>query len=190
MIGILPGIVDYGGLIAVTLWVVFRLLRLIALRENALPIAFSVVLIVTVTWPGNPVFVGMIALFAPFGVLLPALAIRSITRSLGVRVMPFHWAELLIFLLIYGFFIASSAGALPFDLYHLGYAPTGAAGLSLALCLWGMVRNSLFLPITSLVSLALWQAGLGSSNAFDNLTHLALLPLALIALPGAILRQL
>ena len=186
----LAAIVDFAGLISIALWVVFRLLRLIALRENALPVAFSLVLILMVAWPSNPAFAAAVAVLAPFGVLLPALALRSIARSLGVRIKPFHWAELLGFAGLYGAFLAASGGVIPLDVYAFGYTPVGAAGVALAFCLWGLIRNSLFLPVAALISTVIWVFDLGSSNAFDNLTHVALLPLAIIALPGAILRAI
>lgn len=188
MILSLSAIVDFAGLAAIALWVIFRLLRLIALRENALPIAFSLVLILMVAWPSNPAFAAGAAVLAPLGVLLPAMVLRSISRSLGIRIKPFHWAELLVFLALYSTFLSASAGLLPIDLYAFGYAPPGAIGIALFFCVWGLIRNSLFLPVTALISTTLWAFDLGSSNAFDNLSHVVLLPMALIALPSAILR--
>ena len=185
----MSGFVDILGLAAVALWVVFRLLRLIAIRENALPVAFALVLIVMVVWASNPVFAATVSVLAPFGVLLPALCLRSISRSLGVRITPFHWAELLAFLILYGLFLAGSAGLLGFDPYRYGYTIPGAIGIALLFCLIGFVMDSLFLPLVALVSTLLWFFGLGSSNAFDNVTHVVLIPLALIDLPFAILRR-
>jgi hypothetical protein len=185
----MTGLVDIAGLAIVALWATFRLLRLIAIRENALPVAFALVLIVIVAWLSNPVFAATVSVLTPFGVLLPALCLRSITRSLGVRVTPFHWAELLAFLILYGLFLAASAGLLDFDPYRYGYTLYGAVGIALVLCLLGFLTDSLFLPLVALVSLLLWTFSLGSSNVFDNVTHVFLLPAALIALPVAILRR-
>ena len=185
----MTGIVDIAGLAVVALWVTFRLLRLIAIRENALPVAFALVLIVLVVWLSNPVFAATVSVLAPFGVLLPALCLRSIARSLGVRATPFHWAELLAFVTLYGLLLAASAGLVGLDLYRFGYTLPGALGIAVLFCLVGLMMDSLFLPLVALTSLALWSFGFGSSNAFDNFTHLALLPVALIALPIAILRR-
>jgi len=183
------GLVDIAGLASVALWATFRLLRLIAIRENALPIAFALVLIIMVVWFSNPVFAAIVSVLAPFGVLLPALCLRSIVRSLGVRVTPFHWAELLGFLVLYGLFLAASAGVIPVDPYRYGYTLPGAVAIAVLFCLLGFLTDRLFLPLVALLSLTLWVFGLGSSNAFDNFAHVILLPAALIALPFAILRR-
>ncbi len=185
----MTGFVDIVGLAAVALWVTFRLLRLIAIRENALPVAFALVLIVMVAWLSNPVFAAAVSVLAPFGVLLPALCLRSITRSLGMRITPFHWVELLAFVLLYSLFLAASAGVIGFDPYRYGYTLPGAIGIALVFCLIGFLMDSLFLPLVALVSTVLWFFGLGSSNALDNVTHVVLLPAALFALPFAILRR-
>lgn len=186
----MSGLAEYAGLSALILWLVFRALRLVAIRENALPVGFAIVLIIFAIWPDNPIFAALVALFSPFGVLFPALALRSITRSLGFRPKPFHWAELLGFVLAYSGFLAAAAGVLPFDLFAYGYSPIGATCVTLFLCAMGFIRNCLFLPSVGLISMALWTANLGSSNAFDNVTHLALLPLAVVALISNILRRL
>ena len=188
MMPLLSNAPDYIGLVLVSLWIVFRMLRLVALRENAGPIAFSIILIAFAAWPGNPVFAGLTALFAPFGVLLPALCARSMARSLGLRVMPFHWTDLFLFLVLHGILISASSGLLPSDIYAYGYAPVGAMALALITCIWGFLRENLFMPGVALIATLLWVADIGSSNAFDNFAHLTLWPLALIALPRAILR--
>lgn len=185
----MTGLVDIIGLAILALWFTFRLLRLIAIRENALPVAFALVLIIMVVWASNPVFAATVSVLAPFGVLLPALCLRSISRSLGVRITPFHWIELLAFIILYSLFLAASAGMLGFDPYRYGYTLPGAIGIALVFCLIGFLMDSLFLPLVALISTVLWFFGLGSSNAFDNVTHVILLPVALIDLPFAIFRQ-
>ena len=56
---------------------------------------------------------GLVALLAPFGVMLPALALRQVAASLGLPVMSFASWELLAFLVAYILFLASAFGLVP-----------------------------------------------------------------------------
>lgn len=125
---------------------------------------------------------GMVALLGPVGIVLPLLILRQMTAHLGVPVQPFGTLELLFFLAFYIAFLASAAGAIPVDIYRLGYAPWPVALMAAALCLLGLWQGALFLPVLAVPAQAVWVIGWGSSNWFDHVLHPALVPAALIVL--------
>lgn len=125
---------------------------------------------------------GLMALLAPFGVMLPALALRHVAAQLGVTVQPFGTMELLIFLVLYTGFLAAAMGALPVDLYRYGYAPVPVALMVLAVCAYGYATGSLLLPLVAVLGQAVWVLGWGSSNWFDEVTHALLVPVLIIVL--------
>jgi hypothetical protein len=96
--------------------------------------------------------------------------------------MPFATVEILAFLAAHTAFLASAMGLWPVDLYRLGYAPRPVAAMVLAVCAYGLVSGSLFLPLVAVAGQALWLARLGSSNWFDHVLHAALVPVALLVL--------
>ncbi|MCQ0094121.1 hypothetical protein [Roseovarius sp. M141] len=125
---------------------------------------------------------GLIAVLGPVGVVLPLLILRQMAAHLGVPVQPFGSAGLVIFVVLYIAFLASAAGAVPGDVYRLGYAPWPVAIMALALCVLGLWQGALFLPVLVVVAQAIWVMGWGSSNWFDHVLHPMLVPAALIVL--------
>lgn len=130
---------------------------------------------------------GLMALLAPLGVALPALALRQMAAGMGVAVIPFGSVELLVFLLAYLVFLASAMGWIRVDLYRLGYAPVPVAVMVLALCGYGVLTGQVFLPLVAVLGQALWIMGWGSSNWFDHVLHVGLVPVTIV---GLILRML
>ncbi len=125
---------------------------------------------------------GMVALLAPFGIMLPALALRHMAGHLGLAFTPFHTGEILIFLLLYLAFLAAAMGALPLDIYRLGFAPLPVALMVLALVAYGAAQGSLFIPALAVLGQLIWVLGWGSSNWFDHMLHVALIPVAIVVL--------
>ena len=125
---------------------------------------------------------GMVALLAPFGVMLPALALRHMGAKLGLPVIPFATSELLVFLLVYVAFLASAMGVVPVDIYRIGYAPLPVAVMVLAVCLYGLLTGNWFLPLVAVLGQLLWVMGWGSSNWFDHVTHVLLVPVTAVVL--------
>ncbi|MDO5756992.1 MAG: hypothetical protein Q4P24_05675 [Rhodobacterales bacterium] len=125
---------------------------------------------------------GLVAVLGPVGIVLPLLILRQMAAHLGVAVQPFGSGALVIFILLYGVFLASAAGVVPVDIYRLGYAPWPVAVMALALCALGMWQGALFLPVLAVAAQAIWVIGWGSSNWFDHILHPALIPVALIVL--------
>lgn len=125
---------------------------------------------------------GIVALLGPVGLVLPLLILRQMAAHLGAPVMPFGSGALIAFILIYILFLASAAGAIPADVYRLGYAPWPVALMVLALCALGLWQGALFVPLLAVAAQALWVLGWGSSNWFDHVLHPAMIPAALIVL--------
>ncbi|PVA09866.1 hypothetical protein DC366_12195 [Pelagivirga sediminicola] len=125
---------------------------------------------------------GIVAVLGPVGIVLPLLILRQMAAHLGAPVQPFGAVQLLLFVVLYIAFLASAAGALPVDLYRLGYAPWPVAIMVLALCVLGFWQGALFVPVLAVAAQAIWAMGGGSSNWFDHVLHPALVPAALIVL--------
>ncbi len=125
---------------------------------------------------------GLVALLAPFGVMLPALALRDIVVAFGVPVPGFSGFELFIFLLLYTGFLTSAFGKGPIDLYRFGYAPKPVAAMTLVMCLYSLLTGNWFLALVAVLAQGAWSLRLGSGNWFDHISHLLLWPIALLAL--------
>ncbi|MDA3856923.1 MAG: hypothetical protein PF480_01455 [Roseovarius sp.] len=125
---------------------------------------------------------GLMALLAPLGVALPALALRQMAAGMGVAVIPFGSVELVVFLLTYLVFLASAMGVVRVDLYRFGYAPVPVAMMVLGLCGYGALTGQVFLPLVAVLGQALWLMGWGSSNWFDHVLHAVLVPVTTVVL--------
>lgn len=124
----------------------------------------------------------IVAVLDPIAIVLPLLALRHMAAALGVPVQPFGTGELMVFLLLYLTFLATAAGALPWEVYRLGYAPIPVALIALALCAFGLWQGAVFVPFVAVAGQALWVMGLGSSNYFDHILHASLVPVVIVAL--------
>lgn len=166
-------VADWIALALVMAWVGFA----IAGPVGAGAMALSVLLL-----RGWVPVAGLMALLAPLGVMLPALALRQIAAGMGVAVIPFGSFELVVFLLAYLVFLASAMGVVPVDLYRLGYAPVPVAVMVLALCGYGALTGQVVLPLVAVLGQALWIIGWSSSNWFDHVLHAALVPVTIVVL--------
>lgn len=172
---------EWLGLAALAGWAGSALAGLAAGPGAASAVAAGLAGLVLLARRSLPV-AGAMALLSPVGVMVPALALRHIASGWGLPVQPFGTAELVIFLLAHGAFLASSMGLLPADPYRLGYAPVPVAVMVLAVCGYGLATGTLFLPVVAVLAQAAWVMGLGSSNWFDHVLHAALLPVGLAVL--------
>ena len=127
---------------------------------------------------------GAMALLAPLGVMLPALALRHVAGALGVPVGVFGTWELVAFLVLYSGFLASALGVVPVDLYRFGYSPLPVAVMVLAVCAHGFVTGNWFLPLVAVLGQGAWVMGWGSSNWFDYVLHVVLWPVAMVVVLG------
>lgn len=125
---------------------------------------------------------GLVALLDPVGIVLPLLILRQVAGALGLPVMPFGTGELLFFLALYIPFLACALGVWPVDPYRVGYMPAPVAGIVLVVCLYGLLVGNWFIPLIAVAGQALWVARLGSSNYFDHVLHVALIPVVCVVL--------
>ncbi|MEM7596291.1 MAG: hypothetical protein AAF382_01260 [Pseudomonadota bacterium] len=128
---------------------------------------------------------GALALLAPFGVMLPALAVGAMAARLGVEMPGFSGVELAVFLAGYTGFLLSAFGVIGVDLYRLGYAPGPVAGMVLGLCAYAALTGNWFLAAVAVLGQFFWVMKWGSSNWFDYVLHVLLWPVAVVALLAA-----
>ncbi|MEQ8899124.1 MAG: hypothetical protein RID23_18740 [Roseovarius sp.] len=165
-------------------WVVFGLLGWVASPGVAAGLGAVVGVVVVAVFRDSMAVGGAVALLAPFGVMLPALAVRHVAVSLGVPLAGFAAWELVAFLILYAVFLAAAFGVVPVDMYRLGYAPLPVAVMVLAVCVYGFVTGNWFLPLVAVLGQAAWVMGWGSSNWFDYVLHVMMWPVALVVLVG------
>lgn len=175
------GVFDHIALAIVLGWTGFALAGLVT-GPAAASMAGGVVAALVLALRRSIPVAGVMALLSPLGVMLPALALRDLATTWGLPVAPFGTAELLIFLAAYAGFLVSATGLVPVDLYRLGYAPWPVAAMVLAVCVYGILTKTLFLPLVTVAGQALWVARLGSSNWFDHVLHAMLMPVAVVVL--------
>ena len=165
-------------------WVVFALAGLVFSPAAAAGLGLVVGVGLAFCLRGSVAIGGMVALLAPFGVMLPALALRHVGAKLGLPVVPFATWELVLFLVVYTGFLATAFGVIPVDLYRLGYAPLPVAAMVLAVCAYGALTGNWFLPMVAVAGQLFWVLGWGSSNWFDYVLHVLMWPVALVVLVG------
>ena len=163
-------------------WLAFTLLGIGVQAQLAVPIGLALGLGCALFLRDTLPLRGIVALLGPVGAVLPLIILRQMAAHLGVPVQPFGSVELLVFLALYLAFLASAAGAIPVDVYRLGYAPIPVAGIVLALCAYGFGQGSVFIPLLAVTGQAMWVMGWGSSNYFDHVLHPALVPAVAVVL--------
>lgn len=167
-------------------WVVFALLGWVASPGLSAGLGAVAGVVVVAVFRESMAVGGAVALLAPFGVMLPALALRHVAVSLGVPMAGFVTWELLVFVVLYAVFLAAAFGVVPVDIYRLGYAPVPVAVMVLAVCGYGFATGNWFLPLVAVLGQAAWVMGWGSSNWFDDVLHVVMWPVALVVLVGRI----
>lgn len=125
---------------------------------------------------------GLVALLAPFGVMLPALALRHMAVAQGLSVPGFSTAEIAVFLVLYTAFLCTAFGVIPVDIYRYGYAPWPVAFMVLAVCAYALATGNWFLAGVAVLGQLAWVMGWGSSNWFDMMLHVLLVPVAAVVL--------
>ena len=125
---------------------------------------------------------GLVALLAPFGVMLPALALRHMAVAQGLSIPGFSTGEIAVFLLVYIAFLCTAFGVIPVDLYRYGYAPWPVATMVLAVCAYALLTGNWFLAGVAVTGQLAWVMGWGSSNWFDMMLHVLLVPVAAVTL--------
>jgi len=180
--GAMTGVLASVWLAVILAWLVFALAGWVVGPSASVWIGGAVGAAAVLAFRDTLPLRGMVALLAPFGVMLPALALRHMAAKLGLPVVPFSTLELLGFVLVYVVFLASAMGVVPVDIYRFGYAPLPVAAMVLAVCLYGLLTGNWFLPLVVVLGQLFWVLGWGSSNWFDHVTHVLLVPVAAVVL--------
>jgi len=166
----------------VTAWVLFQGLRLFLPLRMALGCALALGVLPYLLVPHVPAFAMIIAVFAPFGVLLPVLAVQSLMRTTGVAVPRFATRELLLGLVCYVAFLSASLGVFDWDPYRLGYTPHWGGGIAVLIAAYGALRGHVGLSLAALLGQVLWMLDIGSSNYFDHISHALMVPILVVVL--------
>lgn len=172
------------ALALVLAWVVFALAGWVAPAHVAALIGAVLGFAGVFAFRDSMAIGGLVALLAPFGVMLPALALRHAGMRLGVPLEPFATWEIAAFLVAYTIFLSTAFGVIPLELYRLGYAPLPVAAMVLCVCVYGFVTGNWFLPLVAVLGQLFWVLGWGSSNWFDYVLHVLLWPVAAVVLLG------
>lgn len=176
------GALTYASVAVLLGWVVYALTGLFASAPVALIAGVAVGLLSVLVLRDTVAIRGFVAVLGPIGIILPVLALRHAAAGMGMPIAPFGTIELLVFVILYMAFIATSMGVIPVDLYRLGYGPIPVAMMVLALCAYGALTGNLFIPVVAVAGQALWVMGWGSSNWFDHVTHALLVPIIVVVL--------
>lgn len=177
---------DILAWIIIAFWIGFRLLLIVAQPKVAFSLAAIVAFFSLVLPSIMPL---MVAILAPFGFLLPALALRDITGRMWVEIPPFQTPDVVVVLIASTLFIAASIGVFPVDPYRLGYSPEVPAIVSLASIFWALWRQQYFILGSVLVAQLIWSLGYWSPNFFDLILHAILAPICAIWLIERILAR-
>jgi hypothetical protein len=170
------------GVAVVLGWVVFALAGTLISAPWPSLLALVAGVLAAVLWRDTLAVNGLVAVLAPFGVMLPALALRHVMVSWGWDVPGFSGVEIAVFLVGHVAFLACAFGVIPVDVYRFGYAPWPVAGMVLAVCVHALVTGNWFLAVVAVLGQLAWVMGWGSSNWFDMVLHVLLVPVAAVVL--------
>jgi len=163
-------------------WCLYRLLHLVLPKLPAVAVSVVAGFVPFIIFPELLFYSMIIAIFAPFGLLLPMAAVQGFFRDFGYPVNRFATVDLVIVLILYLIFVSASVGVVTWDPYRYGYDPVWGGFVALILCLYGMLREHLGIVIIALAGQFLWMLGIGSSNFFDHVSHVLIIPVILVCL--------
>lgn len=170
------------GLAAVVGWVGFALAGLVLGPTGASVLGCLIgVVCVTALRATLPVR-ALMALLAPFGVVLPALALRHAAVGIGLPIPGLSSLELAVFLVAYVAFLAAAFGLFSTDIYRFGYSPTPVVCMVLGVCAYSLVTGNWFLAGIAVAGQLAWAMKWGSSNWFDHVLHVVLVPVVALSL--------
>lgn len=167
---------DLIGWSILAFWIGFRLSRVVLSNRAAWVGAAAFAAIAMLPVVANL----MVAMLAPIGVILPALAVRDIFGKAGRISERFHLAEVTIAFCLTTIFIAASIGVIAFDPYRYGFGVLAPALLSLVGVGWAIIRGHHVVALAILLAQGLWVTGLSGHNFFDYSLHALLVPVTLL----------
>lgn len=163
-------------------WCVYWLLLFFTPRKLAVAVSVLIGFGPFIFLPELLFYSMIIAVFAPFGLILPIVAGQGILRELGYPVKKFASIDLVIILTVYTVFISASVGVFAWDPYRYGYSPAGGGAVAALLCLYGILRQHPGVCIAAIGGQCLWMSDIGSSNYFDHVGHVLLIPIIFVCL--------
>lgn len=122
------------------------------------------------------------AVLAPFGAVLPLLALRAVWGKLGGTAQPFTSLELLGCLTLLLLLYCSALGVFTFDLYRFGYAALSGTAIAMVCAVLAIWRGHWPVAVAISAGQVLWGLGIGSSNVIDHLSHMMLVPVICVVL--------
>lgn len=174
-------IYEYTGLYIILFWVFFRGLYPFVSLKGAVFTSASILGVLSIF--GSSFMFLMIAIFAPLGALLPALALQNIARKFNLyKPVAYPVYELILVLIIYVAFLSASIGVFSFDPYRYGYNPTLGSIIAFVTCCYALWRGYIFIAGALILGQIAWALGVSSSNYFDHITHVMLVPVILTTL--------
>lgn len=169
-------------------WVLFCGFGLVARPDQAAIAGLILGLGLTLGLRRNIAIGGAMAVLEPIGVVLPLLALRHMALAVCPDLAPWlgQWRawELAALVLLYPVFLAASMGVWRAEPYRLGYHPVPVALMVLGLCLYALAMPNPFLALLAVAAQAQWVLRAGSSNWFDHILHVLVVPVALFTLLG------
>lgn len=166
-------------------WLLSRSLRLILPMRRATLAGFGLAVPVVLLSYSSFVTGMFIGLLAPFGVLVPALALQNSARAIGLDTRRYSVSEMLGLWVFYLMFLMASAGVFNWEPYRYGYDAPGVAVVALALAVYAAWRGHVVVLASVILAQVLWLADIGSSNFFDQISHVLLV----FILPVSALRR-
>ena len=163
-------------------WTISKIVGVVAPRKLALVVGIIVGLAVATIARGAPPILYFTAILSPIAITVPLLAVRNFLQTSGISCPRFSKVELAGILVLYIVFLAASMGVISFDFYRLGYNPVWAGVFALFLIGYGAFRRNPFFPIIAIFGQVLWTFDIGSSNYFDHIGHVLLVPIIVVAL--------
>ncbi len=171
---------EYAGLLIISVWVFHA--SFMFFMPNIKALVFAIIISCLIPIISYDIGYVFIAVLAPFGVILPAMALQNMARGFGLNVKEFRTIELVIFVILYLVFLCASLGVFTFDPYRFGYIPLNSHIIAIIGVLYALCRQYYPLAVAILLGQVLWFFDIGSSNFFDHISHALLVPIILVCL--------
>ena len=115
-------IYEYAGAYIILLWTGYR--SLTPFVSNRAALGCSIVLVVSMSLLLSELLFLLVAIFAPFGALLPLLAVQNFaTHYAKFRAAKFLSGEMALILIAYIAFLSAALGVFSFDPYRYDFSP-------------------------------------------------------------------
>ena len=159
------------GLSIIFTWIVFSALRFALKPLASITVSLLLVAIYMILLRQTEAMSLPIAVIAPLGAVLPAMAIHNIMQHCNVPLKRFSNSELLFFTVGLLAFLIASIGTIQFDPYRFGYYPLTGTFIAFLASLYLMMRGHWVILIGVLIGQLAWTFDISSTNIFDHISH-------------------